>query len=164
MVLQESYDALQRQSEKQQDKLQELEEQVATMVSIESYETLQKHSEEQKAELESFQSQADLMVSKENYEALQHQLQEQLNKLKNMESIVAAMIPQETYQALEKESELQKEIIADYQNKLTQLQQKYHNQSEKIEASQKQISELQTPAMIAQHHILNKWQYRTFSR
>ena len=48
--------------------------------------------------------------------------------------------------------------------KLTQLEQKYHSQSEVLEASRKQISKLQTPAMIAEKRFLKKWQYRTFSR
>jgi predicted nucleic acid-binding Zn-ribbon protein len=95
---------------------------------------------------------------------LQKQLQEQLKKLEYLEYMLGSMISQETYEALKKESEFQKQMVADYENKLTQLQQKYQDQSKSLEASRQQVSELQTPATIAQNHILNKWKYRTFSR
>ncbi|NEN93508.1 MAG: aminoacyltransferase [Okeania sp. SIO3H1] len=144
--------------------MRNLEAQITTMVSREAYETLQRQSEEQQNKLQNFEEHTDLMVSKENYEALQHHLKEQLNKLQYLESIVGSMVSQETYEALEKQSEFQKEIIADYQNKLTKLQQESHEQVETIQASRKQISELQTTSMIAENYILNRWQNRTFSR
>merc|ERR1711912_191879 len=96
------------------------------------------------------------MVTRTVYETLQKQLQEQVNNLQYMESMLGSMISQQTYEALKKESEFQKQIIADYQNKLTQLQEKYHSQSELLETSKKEVSQLKTPAMIGENRYLNK--------
>jgi hypothetical protein len=117
-VTKEAYDYLQQQSEKQ---MQEMQKRLEMMVARDAYEELQTQLQTQQQE---FHQRLNNMVSKESYDHVLQQVESESQQLQHLQQQMTQMISPENYQQLQTAVQSHQQEIANFQQRLLQMQER----------------------------------------
>lgn len=117
-VTKEAYDYLQQQSEKQ---MQEMQKRLELMVARDAYEELQTQLQAQRQE---FHQRLNNMVSQETYDHVLQQVQSESQQLQQLQQQISQMIAPADYQQLQTTVQSHQQEIANFQQRLLQMQER----------------------------------------
>jgi hypothetical protein len=117
-VTKEAYDYLQQQSEKQ---MQEMQKRLELMVARDAYEELQTQLQAQRQE---FHQRLNNMISQETYDHVLQQVQSESQQLQQLQQQINQMIAPADYQQLQTTVQSHQQEIANFQQRLLQMQER----------------------------------------